>query len=142
MFKYAAAHNGIDALACYGMDIAPDTRMVTNPARISARNQVKTAEADLAAAERALPQLLNSGQTPKQLNAALPGLHQRIDHAAATLAHAKAALGRSQPRSPPPSWTRTRNAPAPTWPAAACKWCSGSSRSTPKPGSPTTSTPT
>lgn len=93
MFKYAAAHNGIDALACYGMDIAPDTRMVTNPARISARNQVKTAEADLAAAERALPQLLNSGQTPKQLNAALPGLHQRIDHAAATLAHARSALG-------------------------------------------------
>jgi len=92
MFKYAAAHNGIDALACYGMDITPDPRLVTNPARLAARKKVTAAEAELVAAERALPQLLNSGQTPKQLNAALPGAHQRIEHAAATLAHAKAAL--------------------------------------------------
>ena len=40
------------------------------------------------------------------------------------------------------AWTQTRNAPTPTWPAAACKWCYGCSRSTPKPGSPNTSTPT
>nr|NLI48810.1 hypothetical protein [Propionibacterium sp.] len=92
MFKYAAAHNGIDALACYGMDITPDTRMVTNPARITARKKVAAAEADLAAAERALPQLLNSGQTPQQLNAALPGAHARIRHAHTALADAHAAL--------------------------------------------------
>ncbi|HNV11683.1 MAG TPA: helix-turn-helix domain-containing protein [Propionibacteriaceae bacterium] len=92
MFKYASAHNGIDALACYDMDITPDPRMVTNPARIAARKQVTAAEAELVAAERALPHLLNSGQTPKQLNAALPGAHARIRHAQTTLEHAQAAL--------------------------------------------------
>ena len=45
---------------------------------------------------------------------------------------------RSQPRSPRPNWTRTPHAPTPAWPAAACKWCYGCSRSTPKPGSPNT----
>ncbi len=92
MFKYAAQHNGIDALACYGMDIGPDTRKVTNPARVNARKQVKDAEAELIAAERALPQLLNSGGTPKQLNAALPGAHARIRAAHTALAEAKATL--------------------------------------------------
>ncbi len=92
MFKYAAEHNGIDALACYGMDIGPDTRKVPNPARVAARKQVKDAEAELVAAERALPQLLNSGGTPKQLNAALPGAHARIRAAHTTLTEAKTAL--------------------------------------------------
>ena len=93
MFKYASEHNGIDALADYRMDIAADTRMVTNPARLAARKQVKAAQAELAAAERALPQLLNGDGTPKQKNAALPGAHQRIRHAQAALADAQAALG-------------------------------------------------
>ena len=47
MFKYACAHNGIDALADYGMDIGPDPRKVPNPARAAARNAVAAAEADL-----------------------------------------------------------------------------------------------
>ena len=41
MFKYAAEHNGIDALADY-MDIGPDTRPVANPAREAANDTVKT----------------------------------------------------------------------------------------------------
>lgn len=92
MFKYASEHNGIDTLARYGMDIAPDTRMVTNPARIAARKAVTAAEAELVAAERALPQLLNGDQTPKQMNAALPGAHARIRRAQTTLADAQTAL--------------------------------------------------
>lgn len=92
MFKYASAHNGIDALASYRMDITTDDRKVTNPARTAARKAVKTAEADLVAAERALPQLLNSGGTPKQLNAALPHAHARIRAAQQNLEQAKAAL--------------------------------------------------
>ena len=92
MFKYASEHNGIDALADYAMDIGPDTRMVTNPARLTARKQVNAAEAELAAAERALPQLLNGDGTPKQKNAALPGAHARIRHAQTALADAKTAL--------------------------------------------------
>ena len=92
MFKYASEHNGIDALADYAMDIGPDTRKVPNPARLAARKQVKTAEAELIAAERALPQLLGGGGTPKQMNAALPGTHARIRDAETALAEAKAAL--------------------------------------------------
>jgi len=53
MFKYAAEHNGIDTLADYAMDIGPDTRKVTNPARVAARKTVAGAEAELVAAERA-----------------------------------------------------------------------------------------
>ena len=34
MFKYASQHNGIDTLADYAMEIGPDTRKVTNPARL------------------------------------------------------------------------------------------------------------
>jgi transposase len=92
MFKYAAAHNGIDALAGYGMDIGPDTRKVTNPARTAARKKVAAAQDELATAERALPQLLNGQGTPKQKNAALPGAHARIDTAIAAADDAKTAL--------------------------------------------------
>src|SRR5665647_473995 len=92
MFKYAAEHNGIDTLADYRMDIGPDTRKVTNPARTAARKRVATAQAELATAERALPQLLNSKGTPKQKNAALPGAHRRIEKATAAVEDAKTAL--------------------------------------------------
>jgi hypothetical protein len=92
MFKYAAAHNGIDALAHYGMDIGPDTRKATNPARTAARKTLTAAQDELATAERALPQLLNGPGTPKQKNAALPGVHARIDTALAAAETAKTAL--------------------------------------------------
>ena len=92
MFKYAVAHNGIDTLADYAMDIGPDTRKVTNPARTAARKKVNQAEADLVAAERALPQMLAGPATPKQMNAALPGLHKQIADAKTALADAKTAL--------------------------------------------------
>jgi len=52
VFKYAAAHNGIDAIASYAMDIVADDRKVANPARRAARGDVAAAEATLAAAER------------------------------------------------------------------------------------------
>ena len=92
MFKYAAAHNGIDSLADYGMDIGPDTRMVTNPARVAARKTLAAAEGELATAERALPQLLHGQGSPKQKNAALPAVHTRIDAAIAAAQDAKTAL--------------------------------------------------
>ena len=92
MFKYASQHNGIDALADYGMDIGPDTRKVTNPARTAARKTLTAAQDELATAERALPQLLNGPGTPRQKNAALPGAHARIDAAIAAAEGAKTAL--------------------------------------------------
>ena len=92
MFKYAAARGDIDALADYGMNIGPDTRKVTNPARTAARKTLADAQDELATAERALPQLLNGPGTPKQKNAALPGVHARIDTAIAAAEGAKTAL--------------------------------------------------
>jgi transposase len=92
MFKYAAEHNGIDTLADYQMDIGPDTRKVSNPARVAARRTVAAAESALAAAERALPQLLAGGRSPKQMNAALPNLHRQIEQATAALESANTAL--------------------------------------------------
>ena len=92
MFKYAAEHNGIDRLADYDMDWGPDTRKVPNPARAAARQTVAAAQADLVAAERALPQLLSSGRTPQQMNAALPKVHQRIEVATRALKQAKTEL--------------------------------------------------
>jgi hypothetical protein len=92
MFKYASQHNGIDALADYAMVIGPDTRRVTNPARTAARKTLAAAHGELATAERALPQLLNGQGSPKEKNAALPGVHARIDTAIAAAAAAKTAL--------------------------------------------------
>ena len=92
MFKYAARHNGIDRLADYCMDLGPDTRKVTNPARVAARKTVAAAQAALITAERALPQMLNSGGTPKQMNAALTQLHKHIEIATRALEAAKTDL--------------------------------------------------
>lgn len=92
MFKYAARHNGIDTLADYTMDIGPDLRKVANPARLAARKTVAAAEAELAAAERALPQLLAGPATLAQKNRQLPGAHRRIEAATRAVQAAKTAL--------------------------------------------------
>ena len=92
VFKYASAHNGIDSLADYRMDIGPDTRLVANPARAAARKTVTEAQTALAAAERALPQLLAGPTSPAHKNAELPGTHRRIETAKAELAAAEQAL--------------------------------------------------
>ncbi len=91
-FSCAAARGGINALADSGMDIGPDTRNVTNPARSAARKTLAAAHDELATAERALPQLLNGQGTPKQKNAALPGVHKRTDTALPAAEDAKTAL--------------------------------------------------
>jgi hypothetical protein len=92
LFKYAAAHNGINTLADYVMDIATNTAKVPNPARARARKQVAQAEAKLTTAERALPQMLAGPGTPQQKNAAMNGIHRAIDRATDDLAQAKAVL--------------------------------------------------
>jgi hypothetical protein len=92
VFKYASEHNGIDSLADYSMDIGPDDRMVNNPARDAARKVLAVAEAALADAERALPQMLAGPGTPKDKNTALPKARRRIEAAGAEVQRAKAAL--------------------------------------------------
>jgi DNA-binding CsgD family transcriptional regulator len=92
MFKYAVEHNGIDRLADYCMELGPDTRKVTNPARVAARETVKAAQAALIAAERAVPQMLAGPGSPKQMNTALPQLHRKIEIATRALEQAKTDL--------------------------------------------------
>ena len=92
MFTCAVEHNGIDRLAGYAMELGPDIRKVTNPARVAARRTVAAAEAALIKAERALPQMLAGGGTPKQMNAALPKLHEQIEIATRALEQAKTDL--------------------------------------------------
>jgi len=92
VFKYASAHNGIDSLADYRMDIGPDDRMVKNPARVAARNTVKAAETELAGAERALAQLLTGPKPCEGVDPELPAAHQRIEAATAELEQAKTEL--------------------------------------------------
>jgi len=93
LFKYAAEHHGINTLADYTMDISPNTAKVPNPARAAARAQVAATEAALAAAERALPQLLAGPGTPAQKNAELGQVHHNIEGATEQLESAKATLG-------------------------------------------------
>lgn len=50
------------------------------------------AEADLIAAERALPQMLAGPTTPKEMNAELPRLHRQIEEAKTAWDQAKATL--------------------------------------------------
>ena len=145
MFKYVFEHNGIDALADYRMDTAPDTLgMLPNPARARIPRPGQTAEAELAAAERALPQLLNGEGHPE--NRRTPRCPARTDGFRAGPGRAGRRAGCAQ--ADPGQDRRVRagpgreTSPPAAWPAAACRWCCGCSRSTPKPGLPSASTPT
>ncbi|HEV2370356.1 MAG TPA: hypothetical protein VGR90_10810 [Acidimicrobiales bacterium] len=92
MFKYAAAHNGIDTLADYTMDIGVDDRLVDNPQRAAGRADLAAAQTEVADAERALGRLLAGDATVAEMNAGLPASHRRIAAAAARLTQAKTAL--------------------------------------------------
>jgi hypothetical protein len=92
MFKYAASHCGINALADYAMVERPDDRLVANPERIAARKNVADAEACLASAERALPQLLDGPQSTAEKNAQLPAASAEIASARRALEDARQAL--------------------------------------------------
>src|ERR1039458_7896820 len=98
MVSCASEHNGVDASPDYATVIRPDTgtagKRGRHPARArtAARKKVADAQDEPATAERALPQLLNNQGTLKQKNAALPGVHRRIDTAIAAADDAKTAL--------------------------------------------------
>lgn len=86
-FKYASEHHGTDALADYLMSLKADTRKVANPARKEARSRRKTAEDQVATAERGLAQLINDDTiTTQAKNAAIPEAQQHINQARGELA--------------------------------------------------------
>jgi hypothetical protein len=92
-FKYAAQHNGIDSISSYQMDKIPDLRLVPNPKRKVARDELAVAESDLALAERALAQLLCDRSVPcKETNSRVRALQDRIKNAEAAIALARCGL--------------------------------------------------
>jgi len=62
LFKYAAAHNGIDLLCDYRMDLVADQRLVANPERVTARATLRSLQAEQAATEQALGATLATGR--------------------------------------------------------------------------------
>jgi hypothetical protein len=90
--KDLTAHHGIDWLCHYGADIAPDTALIDNPARKTARTAVKHAQTTLADAQRTLTQLLRSGAPATEINTAIPAAQTAIDTAEAVLTRAAATL--------------------------------------------------
>jgi len=91
--KYAAANYGIDAICDYAADIETNTKIADNPARKKANAQVRDAEKDLAAAQRALAVLLaDPAIAPAAKNTKLiPAAEQKIAAARRQLAAAKKA---------------------------------------------------
>jgi hypothetical protein len=85
VFKYLTTHHGIDWLCHYGADIGPDTALIDNPARKTARTAVTHAQTTLVDAHRALTQLLRSGTPVTEINTAIPAAQTAIDNAEAAL---------------------------------------------------------
>lgn len=68
LFKYAAAHNGIDSLCDYRMNLIGDQRLVANPRRVAARATLRSLQAEQAATEQALgATLATSHHSPDKL---------------------------------------------------------------------------
>jgi hypothetical protein len=88
VFKYLTAHHGIDWLCHYG----PDTALIDNPARKTARTTVKRAETTLAGAQRALAELLHGDLSAADINAAIPTAEKKIDKARRALNAARDTL--------------------------------------------------
>ncbi|MGH8276174.1 MAG: putative transposase, partial [Steroidobacteraceae bacterium] len=92
VFKYLTAHHGIDWLCHYGADIGPDTALIDNPARKSARTTLKRAESTLAQAQQGFAQLLHADLSVADTNAAIPAAEEKIDTARAALTRARDRL--------------------------------------------------
>ena len=92
VFKYLTAHHGIDWLCHYGADIGPDTALIDNPARKSARTTLKRAESTLAQAQQGFAQLLHSDLSVAVTNAAIPAAEKKIDTARAAVTRARDRL--------------------------------------------------
>jgi hypothetical protein len=92
VFKYLTAHHGIDWLCHYGADLDPDSTLIDNPARKTARTAVTRAQSTLTDAQRALTQLLRSHAPVAEINTAIPIAQAAIDTAEEALTKAAATL--------------------------------------------------
>ena len=142
--KYASVNYGIDKICDYAAAIEVNTKITANPARKAANARARRAENELAAAERALAALLaDPDTTAAAKNAAIPAAEPRDQRRAQETAGSAPPPATTSPRNSPPTRSTPKPAPRCCAPgAAACRWCSGCSPTTPSTGSPPTSTPT
>ena len=89
--KYASENYGIDKICDYAAGIEVNTKITANPARKTANTQVRRAENELAAAERALAGLLaDPDTTAAAKNKAIPAAERAITAARKKLKDAAA----------------------------------------------------
>jgi hypothetical protein len=103
VFKYLTAHNGIDALCDYVMDIVADDRPVANPERVAARAALRALQAELVTTDAALGATFASPRHSADKLAELARLRDRrgmivdeIEEAEAELATHRAKLAASE----------------------------------------------
>ncbi len=90
--KYASENYGIDKICDYATSIEANTKMTDNPPRKAANAEIRDADKDLAAAERALAALLaDPAVTPAAKNKAIPAASRKITAARKKLQAATAA---------------------------------------------------
>ncbi len=90
--RYASENYGIDKICDYATSIEANTKMTDNPPRKAANAEIRDADKDLAAAERALAALLaDPAVTPAAKNKAIPAASRKITAARKKLQAATAA---------------------------------------------------
>ena len=99
--KYASENYGIDKICDYAAAIDVNTKETANPARKKANAAIRTAESDLAAAERAFAALLaDPDTTPAAKNKAIPAAERKITAARRKIKDAAAARDQVPVRLP------------------------------------------
>ncbi|HWR48383.1 MAG TPA: transposase [Pseudonocardiaceae bacterium] len=78
-FKYLGFY-GIDWLLDYHAEITANTKLINNPTRTQANTAIRAAKANLAEAQRALGELLNSGLSAAEKNTTIPNTQQAVTH--------------------------------------------------------------
>jgi Transposase protein len=99
--KYASGNYGIDKICDYAATIETNTKVTKNPARKAANAAVRSAQAEVAAAERALAALLaDPGTTPAAKNKAIPAANRAISAAKKKARDATAARAKIPAKLP------------------------------------------
>ena len=92
-FKDLARHHGIDWLCDYTADLVPDTTLVPNPARQTAKKTRDTAKTERDTAAKALADLVTTPTRPiTTINKAIPAARRRLDRAQTALTKAEQSL--------------------------------------------------
>ena len=92
-FKDLARHHGIDWLCDYTADLVPDTTLVPNPARQTAKKTRDTAKTERDTAAKALADLVTTPTRPiTTINKAIPAAQRRLDRAQTALTEAEQSL--------------------------------------------------